>query len=99
MSPAVLDRQLQRAGGASRGERGVVGGGRRPTADLVRPSLFEVDDHGALTLDDLITRAWDGVIAGEAVRCPACRGTMVSRSAVAGESQAGACLDCGARLS
>jgi hypothetical protein len=51
------------------------------------------------TLDDLITGVWEGLSAHRTVNCPACGGTMKSRSAAPGRVADAACMDCGASLS
>jgi hypothetical protein len=60
-----------------------------------------------LTLDDLVTSVWEGLAMQCTVRCPACGGAMVSRSAAGTAVSAaeaalstaeGDCLDCGVRL-
>jgi DNA-directed RNA polymerase subunit RPC12/RpoP len=58
-----------------------------------------VDGRGGLTLDEMVAGVWEGLAAKDAVRCPACGGTMVSRSAARAEAREGVCLNCGARLS
>jgi hypothetical protein len=99
MALAVLDRQRQRASGGGFGQVDLLREARRrPSAETECSSLFGVVDHGASTLDDLITGAWNGVLAREAVRCPVCRGSMVSSSGPQGEVQSGDCLECGASL-
>jgi hypothetical protein len=91
MSVAVLDRQHFL--GDIFGDRSV-----RP-ADGASPST-RAGSHGGLTLDDLIIGVWEGLAVRESVRCPACGGTMVSRSAAVGgvSGHEGDCRDCGATL-
>jgi hypothetical protein len=61
---------------------------------------------GALTLDDLISDAWEGLGVHETALCPACGGVMALRggggasyhAALPGDIQRGDCVDCGAQL-
>jgi hypothetical protein len=58
------------------------------------------DAHGRLTLDELITGAWEGLAVRGTVACPVCAGTMLARSTEhGGEPPEGTCQDCGSRLS
>jgi hypothetical protein len=58
------------------------------------------DAHGRLTLDDLITGAWEGLAVRGTVNCPVCASSMTSRSAEHGSAApSGTCLSCGSRLS
>jgi hypothetical protein len=57
------------------------------------------DAHGRLTLDDIITSAWEGLAVRATVNCPVCASTMASRfPAGGGEAPTGACRSCGSRL-
>ena len=47
---------------------------------------------GRPTLEDRISRVWEGLHADGAAECPVCRGRMTSR--IGG----GQCLDCGSSL-
>jgi hypothetical protein len=56
--------------------------------------------HGRLTLDDLITGAWEGLAVRGTVNCPVCASPMFARSPNhRGDAPTGACLSCGSRLS
>jgi hypothetical protein len=63
------------------------------------------DAHGRLTLDDLIVGVWEGLAVRGTVSCPVCAGPMLAdaqeRPDGAGgvDPLAGACLQCGSRLS
>jgi hypothetical protein len=58
------------------------------------------DAHGRLTLDDLITGAWEGLAVRGTVNCPVCMSPMASRSQEHGDHAfTGACLSCGSQLS
>jgi DNA-directed RNA polymerase subunit RPC12/RpoP len=50
-------------------------------------------------LDELITDAWESLMVGKLVRCPACHGKMQTRVAALGGVEGGECADCGALLS
>jgi hypothetical protein len=62
---------------------------------------------GALTLDDLISGAWEELDMRETATCPACGGAMALRggggalvpTTVPGSAPRGECVDCGAQLS
>jgi hypothetical protein len=89
MSLAVLDRQRS-LGDVFEGESVRLAAGAS--------HLGQTEEHGGLTLDDLITGVWEGLAVHNSVHCPACGGTMVSRSAARAEAQEGDCGDCGARM-
>jgi hypothetical protein len=58
------------------------------------------DAHGRLTLDDVITGAWEGLAVRGTVTCPVCANPMAARSpGHGGDTPTGACLSCGSRLS
>jgi hypothetical protein len=65
------------------------------------PVPGQVDSHGGLTLDDLITGVWEGLAVRATVNCPVCANPMTSRPAGgdAPTGASGACLTCGSRLS
>jgi hypothetical protein len=52
-----------------------------------RVRLFE---PGGLTLEDVVLRAWDALVANGHAECPVCGGSM---------SPASGCSDCGSDLS
>jgi|GEM_PF-1471502 len=57
------------------------------------------DAHGRLTLDDLITSAWEGLAVRGTVSCPVCASPMVARSSeYADVAPMGACVSCGSWL-
>jgi DnaJ-class molecular chaperone len=89
MSPALIDRQR-------RLDNPCEGGRSRLVASTQRSN--QADEHGGLTLDDLITGVWEGLAVHDSVSCPACGGTMVSRSAARADTHEGACQDCGGLL-
>jgi hypothetical protein len=58
------------------------------------------DAHGKLTLDDLITGAWEGLVVRGAVTCPVCASPMAARSSEdGGQAPTGICVSCGSQLS
>lgn len=58
------------------------------------------DAYGKLTLDDVITGAWEGLAVRGTVTCPVCANPMVAQSPGHGDDAlTGACLSCGSRLS
>ncbi len=68
---------------------------------LATSALFSgtTEAHGAITLDDLITGAWQGLAARETVSCPVCGGGMAPRTLVdSNEPPSAACLSCGSEL-
>jgi hypothetical protein len=77
-------------------------GVERDASPRLDDALFAgtVDAHGRLTLDDLITGAWEGLAVHGAVTCPVCTSSMAARSPEqdAG-TPAGTCLTCGSQLS
>jgi hypothetical protein len=89
MSPAVLDRQ------SFLGDMFEIDGPRLTTG---ASHSTQAERHGGLTLDDLITGVWEGLAVHSSVHCPACGGTMVSRSAARADVHEGDCRDCGATL-
>ncbi len=77
-------------------------GFERDTPLRLGRALFEgtTDARGRLTLDDLITGAWEGLAVRGAVTCPVCSGPMTARAAEhEGDAPTGACLGCGSHLS
>jgi len=98
------DRVAQRAGGVALAVRDEAPSGVE--------SAICGEAPGALTLDDLIAGAWEGLCVGEVVCCPACGGRMsasdggaasggagtASRVMAPDDTRHGDCLDCGARL-
>jgi hypothetical protein len=60
----------------------------------------EADANRRLTLDELITGAWEDLAVHGTVNCPVCESPMAFRSANDEEgSPTGACVGCGSRLS
>jgi hypothetical protein len=54
---------------------------------------------GGLTLEGLLSGAWEGLAARASVACPVCTGDMRPRGAdAAGRPVGGGCRDCGTEL-
>ena len=51
------------------------------------------------TLDDVLTGAWEGLLADRAASCPVCAGALVPRYGSGPGPVAGRCTDCGTELS
>jgi hypothetical protein len=65
-------------------------------ADLQRWS----EDGGGATLDDLVSRAWEGLTAAaSSTACPLCRGELEPRWSAGAGVVGGRCRDCGSELS
>ncbi len=74
----------------------------RDTLFRLDRALFEGtrDMHGRLTLDDLITGAWEGLAVHGTVTCPVCASPMTARASEhGGDAPTGTCLGCGSQLS
>jgi hypothetical protein len=57
------------------------------------------DAHGRLTLDELITGVWEGLVVRGTVECPVCASPMALSSHGDGDDQQmGSCLGCGSKL-
>ena len=98
MGVALLDRRRQRPLDVALWEEGRIWGEEvHPGAALEQASRLEVESH-ALTLDELIAGIWEELSVGQAVRCPACHGSMAADT-LHGDAQGGSCLDCGTQLS
>jgi hypothetical protein len=57
------------------------------------------DAHGRLTLDDLITGAWEGLAVRGTVNCPVCASPMAAGPEHGGGAPTATCFGCGSRLS
>ena len=75
-------------------------GFERDTSFRLERALFAgtADAHGRLTLDELITGAWEGLAVRGTVTCPVCAGPMTAHG-LEGEAPTAACLGCGSQLS
>jgi hypothetical protein len=96
MSVAALDRQPRRVLHGARRSRHAFDGGA--DSHVGRASLFEVEAHGARTLDELVTDAWESLSVRGVAPCLTCHGSMRACIDVSGQVEGGECLDCGARL-
>jgi hypothetical protein len=65
----------------------------------VAPGSRRAGPGGGLTLEGLLSGAWEGLAARASVACPVCAGEMRPRGAdAAGRPVGGGCRDCGAAL-
>jgi|HubBroStandDraft_3_1064219.scaffolds.fasta_scaffold07668_4 hypothetical protein len=78
-------------------ERALEKDGSRRLSDE-RSLSEQMDVHGGLTLDELITSVWEGMAVRDTVTCPVCHGPMTA-GAYGGGSPTGGCLSCGSQLS
>ena len=62
------------------------------------PSLFDARG-GELTLDDVLTSAWEGLAAHRVVGCPVCGNEMEPEYGAHARPIAGRCTECGSTLS
>jgi hypothetical protein len=72
---------------------------------VLAEALFDLDLPGGdgaegagPTLEQLISGAWEGLVARAAVACPACGGMMRPRYAAGAAPVGGRCADCGSEL-
>lgn len=79
---------LERSDGARRADPAAV--------ELTR--TLPTDSSDGLTLDDLITSVWEGLLADETVCCPGCGGAMAPRYAAGPRAVGGACSSCATQL-
>jgi hypothetical protein len=54
--------------------------------------------RGRLTLDDVLTAAWDDLAAHHSVTCPVCSGSMAPRYGSGAQPVGGRCTRCGSTL-
>ena len=73
------------------------GAGRRPDAQG-EATLFD-DLGGEPTLDELVSGAWEGLVAHRPVPCPVCGGQLAAVDDANGRAAEGRCGDCGTTLS
>jgi hypothetical protein len=58
------------------------------------------DGGGGATLDDLLSRVWDGLsVAASPAPCPVCDGELEPRWSAGAGVVGGRCRDCGSELS
>ena len=70
-----------------------------PCEALSRPQLLATAaDPGTRTLDQLVTRAWEGLSADRTVSCPVCHGRMAPRYGSGPGAVGGRCTGCGSVL-
>ena len=70
-------------------------GGRRVGESA--PSLFD-NLGGEPTLDELLSGAWEGLVAHQHVACPVCGGDMTPEYGAHARPTGGRCRSCDARL-
>ncbi|HEY2637072.1 MAG TPA: hypothetical protein VGI54_06765 [Solirubrobacteraceae bacterium] len=68
-----------------------------PLFDLDRPPGDGGEGDGP-TLEQLVSGAWEGLLAHAAVACPVCGGGMRPRYSSAAAPIGGRCHDCGSEL-
>jgi hypothetical protein len=76
----------------------VQGGPARRRLELVREAAEPRSAGvplGRLTLDDVVSRAWEGLATGLPAACPLCRAEM---AAALGGPQSGTCTTCGTTI-
>jgi hypothetical protein len=56
------------------------------------------DSRGRLTLDEVLSTAWDGLAAHHSVTCPVCSGSMAPRYGSGAKPVGGRCTRCGSTL-
>jgi hypothetical protein len=62
--------------------------------------LWDDDERGADTLDDVLSGSWDGLAAaGSPSACPVCGGVLEPRWSAGAGIVGGRCRDCGSELS
>jgi hypothetical protein len=54
--------------------------------------------RSGLTLDEVLTAAWDGLAAHHSVTCPVCSGSMAPRYGSGAKPVGGRCTRCGSTL-
>jgi hypothetical protein len=54
--------------------------------------------RGGLTLDEVLSVAWDGLAAHHSVTCPVCSGSMAPRYGSGAKPVGGRCTRCGSTL-
>jgi hypothetical protein len=70
---------------------------RRLGVGEATPSLFE-DLGGEPTLDELLSGAWEGLVAHQHVACPVCGGAMTPEYGAHARPIGGQCQSCEAQL-
>jgi hypothetical protein len=71
---------------------------RRSEVGESAPSLFD-DLGGEPTLDELLSGAWEGLVAHQHAACPVCSGDMTPEYGVHARPIGGRCGSCDAQLS
>ena len=62
--------------------------------------LWDDEERGEATLDDVLSGAWEGLsAASSSTACPVCGGELVPRWSAGAGVVGGRCRDCGSELS
>ncbi len=71
------------------------------TVDLERPyaALSKLIPREGPTLEDVLSGAWEDLVAHRTATCPICDGTLVPRYGSGPSAVGGRCGDCGSELS
>ncbi len=57
------------------------------------------EEGGGATLDDVLSGAWEGLLATASTACPVCEGELTPRWSAGAGVVGGRCRDCGSELS
>jgi hypothetical protein len=68
------------------------------TVDLQRPAVLRPCQREGPTLEDVLSGAWEDLIAHRAAACPICDGAMEPRYGSGPSAVGGRCVDCRAEL-
>jgi hypothetical protein len=60
--------------------------------------LHAPGSRGRLTLDEVLSAAWDGLAGHRSVTCPVCSGSMAPRYGSGAQPVGGRCKRCGSTL-
>jgi hypothetical protein len=99
-TPAPTDRSPNEPAARAPSDRSPI----EPLAPAERPgeprsaTADAHDPRGGLTLDDVLSAAWDGLAAHTSVTCPVCSGSMVPRYGSGPQPVGGRCKRCGSTL-
>jgi hypothetical protein len=69
-----------------------------PPAEPAATPAHAHDERGGLTLDDVLSAAWEGLAAHSSVTCPVCSGSMAPRYGSGPQPVGGRCRRCGSTL-
>jgi hypothetical protein len=60
---------------------------------------WTAEEGGGATLDDVLSGAWEGLLAATSTACPVCEGELAPRWSAGAGVVGGRCRDCGSELS